>query len=146
MTVKDEIKTGYVRTRQVEWVDGTQYVWISGPREMQDNVFIIDLLTREHVKTMSINDPKKFVSVVNYDIPGLTEMIERSVMPPPDVEFSMFPTESWPIECIDDKKKKFNYRRTTYKSNGAIKQYSNWEKRKNKNVPFLQKKMILQLK
>ena len=36
---KDEIKTDRARTRQIEWVDGTEFVWISGPRKIEDNIF-----------------------------------------------------------------------------------------------------------
>ena len=79
MTFKDELKTDRVRTRQIEWVYGTEFVWISGPSEIEDNIFMIDLLKREHVKTISIKDPRKFIPVINYDLLGLTEMIERSM-------------------------------------------------------------------
>jgi len=43
------------------------------------------------------------------------------------------------LECVDDEKKKFNYRRATFKSNGDIKQYKNWDKRKNKRCAILAK-------
>ena len=53
-TLKYEIKKNMARIRQVDWVDGTQFIWISWPREIQNNIFIIDLLTGWHVKTMTI--------------------------------------------------------------------------------------------
>merc|ERR1712238_556824 len=84
-----------------------------------------------------------FVSVVNYDLLGLTEMIERSVMAPSDDDYTMSPSKPDRSECVDDKKKKFNYRRATYKSNGDIKQYSKWDKRKNKRCAILAKEDLV---
>ena len=138
VTFKDELKTDRARTRQIEWVDGTEFVWISGPREIADNIFIIDLLKGEHVKTMSINDPRKFVSVINYDLLGLTETIERS-MEAAEVDDTMAPTGTPMIKC-EDGKGRFDYYRATYKAkNNELKSYKNWDKRNNKKCKIFSK-------
>ena len=51
---------------------------------------------------MSINDPRKFISVINYDLLGFTEMTERSTETA-EVEDTMSPTGTPMIECKNDK-------------------------------------------
>ena len=51
---------------------------------------------------MSMNDPRKFISVINYDLLGFTEMTERS-METAEVEDTMSPTGTTMIEFEDGK-------------------------------------------
>ena len=51
---------------------------------------------------MSINDPRKCIPVINYDLLGLTDMIERSTETA-EVKDTMSPTSTAMIECEDGK-------------------------------------------
>ena len=51
---------------------------------------------------MSINNPRKVISVINYDLLGLTEIIKWS-METAEVEDTMSPTGTPMIECKNDK-------------------------------------------
>eukprot|EP00980_Cylindrotheca_fusiformis_P024620 scaffold12169_cov132-Cylindrotheca_fusiformis.AAC.8 len=51
------------RLRQVEWADGTDYVWVSGPTE--DKAYVIDYKKKKLVKTIDDIPSTKFLSVQN---------------------------------------------------------------------------------
>lgn len=69
--LKDIPYEGRARSRQVEWAEGTKYVWIGG-RE-QDEVDVIDIEAMKVVKTFTEVDPRKLLSVANHHFMGMAE-------------------------------------------------------------------------
>merc|ERR1719410_349513 len=62
--LKDVPYTGRARGRQVEHVEGTDYVWIAGRED--DEVYVINVATKELVKTFTEVDGRKLVSVKHH--------------------------------------------------------------------------------
>merc|ERR1711935_222103 len=61
---KDILYEDRARGRQVEWAEGTKYVWIGG-RE-QDEVYVIDIETKTLVRTITDIEPRKILSVTHH--------------------------------------------------------------------------------
>jgi len=59
--LKDIPYEGRRSSRQVEWAEGTKYVWIGGRSD--DEAYVIDLETQEVVRTFTDVDPRKLLSV-----------------------------------------------------------------------------------
>jgi len=71
VTLKDIPYEGRGRSRQVEWAEGTKYVWIGGRSD--DEAYVIDLETKELVNTFSEVDPRKLLSVTNHHFMGMAD-------------------------------------------------------------------------
>merc|ERR1712238_87227 len=69
--LKDIPYEGRSYSRQVEWVEGTNYVWIGGQQD--DEAYVIDLSTRELIKTFTEVDPRKLLSVTPYGFLGMAD-------------------------------------------------------------------------
>merc|ERR1711933_58263 len=65
-----------LRDRQVEWVEGTDYVWISGRVEKQ--IYVVNIRTRELVNTFTDVEAYKLVSVVNNEFTELAEQLQAT--------------------------------------------------------------------
>merc|ERR1712003_559739 len=65
-----------VRDRQVEWVEGTDYVWISGRVEQQ--IYVVDIRRKALVKTFTDVEAYKLVSVVDTDFSNLAEQLQST--------------------------------------------------------------------
>jgi len=61
------------RDRQVEWVEGTDYVWISGRVEKQ--IYVVDIRQKKLVKTFADMEAYKLVSVVNKEFAALADQL-----------------------------------------------------------------------
>jgi len=61
------------RDRQVEWVEGTDYVWISGRVEKQ--IYVVDIRQKKLVKTFANTEAYKLVSVVNKEFAALADQL-----------------------------------------------------------------------
>ncbi len=75
VTFKNEPFEGRARTRQVEWVYGTDYVWVSGPSD-QNAAYVIDVKNKVHKKTLDVNTGA-LRSVVNFDFLGLSNQLDH---------------------------------------------------------------------
>merc|ERR1712194_774347 len=62
--LKDIPYEGRAYSRQVEWVTGTNYVWIAG--QPQDEVYVIDVSTKKIIKTFTDVDARKLLTVSPY--------------------------------------------------------------------------------
>jgi hypothetical protein len=69
--LKDIPYEGRRSSRQVEWAEGTKYVWIGGRSD--DEAYVIDLETKELVNTFSEVDPRKLLSVTNHHFMGMAD-------------------------------------------------------------------------
>merc|ERR1712238_69402 len=69
--LKDIPYEGRSYSRQVEWVEGTNYVWIGGQQD--DEAYVIDLATKELIKTFTDVDPRKLLSVTPYGFLGMAD-------------------------------------------------------------------------
>merc|ERR1712238_37256 len=69
--LKDIPYEGRSYSRQVEWVEGTNYVWIGGQQD--DEAYVIDLSTKELIKTFTEVDPRKLLSVTPYGFLGMAD-------------------------------------------------------------------------
>jgi hypothetical protein len=69
--LKDIPYEGRRRSRQVEWAEGTQYVWIGGRED--DEVYVIDLEKMELVRTFTEVDPRKLLSVAHHQFMGMAD-------------------------------------------------------------------------
>jgi hypothetical protein len=58
-------------SRQVEWVEGTNYVWIGGQR--QNEAYVIDLSTKKLIRTFTEVDPRKLLSVAPHQFMGMAD-------------------------------------------------------------------------
>jgi len=59
------VQAGRLRTRQVEWAYGTNYVWVSGRQEGE--IYVIDVAQKTLVTTIANDDTRKLLSVVNFE-------------------------------------------------------------------------------
>ncbi len=66
------------RYRRVEWAVGTDYVWVTD--SSLDEAYIIDLVEKKVVNTLSDIDASKVVSVQNYEYSRQFEMQKKLVM------------------------------------------------------------------
>merc|ERR1712161_90478 len=71
VSLKDIPYEGRSYSRQVEWVEGTNYVWIGGQQD--DEAYVIDSSTRELIKTFTEVDPRKLLSVTPYGFLGMAD-------------------------------------------------------------------------
>merc|ERR1712161_180851 len=71
VSLKDIPYEGRSYSRQVEWVEGTNYVWIGGQQD--DEAYVIDLSTKELIKTFTEVDPRKLLSVTPYGFLGMAD-------------------------------------------------------------------------
>merc|ERR1712238_114940 len=71
VSLKDIPYEGRSYSRQVEWVEGTNYVWIGGQQD--DEAYVIDLSTKELIKTFTDVDPRKLLSVTPYGFLGMAD-------------------------------------------------------------------------
>lgn len=78
VTLKDVPYTDRARGRQVEHVEGTDYVWVGG-RE-QDEVYVIDIAKKELVKTFTEVDARKLVSVKRHGPGALGGLTSSSAL------------------------------------------------------------------
>merc|ERR1712238_306775 len=69
--LKDIPYEGRSYSRQVEWGEGTNYVWIGGQQD--DEAYVIDLSTKELIKTFTEVDPRKLLSVTPYGFLGMAD-------------------------------------------------------------------------
>ena len=67
--LKDIHYEGRRSSRQVEWAEGTKYVWIGGRSD--DEAYVIDLETKEIVRTFTEVDARKLLSVSPYHFMGM---------------------------------------------------------------------------
>lgn len=61
VVLKDTFYDGKRSSRQVEWAEGTNYVWIGGRSD--DEAYVIDLTTQTVIRTFTDVDPRKLLSV-----------------------------------------------------------------------------------
>jgi len=73
--LKNEAFSGRTRSRQVEWAAGTDYVWISGRN--YDEIYVVDFVKKELVKTFTDFNVRKLLSVVNNEFLDLSSAIEN---------------------------------------------------------------------
>lgn len=66
---KDVPYDGRARGRQVEWAEGTKYVWIGGTT--QDEAYVIDIETKSLVRTFTEVDPRRILSVTHHAFNGM---------------------------------------------------------------------------
>jgi len=71
VSLKDIPYEGRSYSRQVEWVEGTNYVWIGGQQD--DEAYVIDISTNELIKTFTEVDPRKLLSVTPYGFLGMAD-------------------------------------------------------------------------
>jgi len=71
VSLKDIPYEGRSYSRQVEWVEGTNYVWIGGQQD--DEAYVIDLSTNKLIKTFTEVDPRKLLSVTPYGFLGMAD-------------------------------------------------------------------------
>lgn len=64
-----------VRDRQVEWVQGSNYVWVSGRTEAQ--VYVVDIVNKKVVKTFTDVEANKLVSVRSSQYENVAEMVNQ---------------------------------------------------------------------
>lgn len=62
--LKDTPYVGRSRGRQVEWVEGTDYVWIGGRQDYE--AYVVNVATKKLVRTFTEVDTRKLVSVTHY--------------------------------------------------------------------------------
>jgi len=62
--LKDTPYVGRSRGRQVEWVEGTNYVWIGGRQDSE--AYVVNVATKELVRTFTEVDTRKLVSVTHH--------------------------------------------------------------------------------
>lgn len=74
ITFKDEPFVGRPRSRQVEHVAGTHYVWVSGPED--EEAYVIDIGSRKVVKTLNAVNVNILRSVVNWDFLSMARAID----------------------------------------------------------------------
>ena len=75
VTFKDGPVEGRLRTRQVEWAEGTHYVWVSD-RE-QNEVYVVDIVDKKLVNTLAVDEARKFLSVVNHAFYAMADRLDR---------------------------------------------------------------------
>jgi len=64
VTLTDKAKEdGFWERRQVEWAVGTDYVWVEGSE--YDEIYVVDIVKKMVVKTITGINPSKIVSVNN---------------------------------------------------------------------------------
>jgi len=71
VSLKDTPYDGRSYSRQVEWVEGTDYVWIGGQQD--DEAYVINIATKELIKTFTEVDPRKLLSVTPYGFLGMAD-------------------------------------------------------------------------
>lgn len=76
--LKDVPYVGRARGRQVEHVEGTDYVWVAGRED--DEVYVIDVVKKELVKTFTEVDARKLVSVKHHGPGALGGLTSSSAM------------------------------------------------------------------
>jgi len=69
VVLKDIPYEGRRRNRQIEWAEGTKYVWVGGRQDKE--AYVIDLETKELVKTITGVEPRKILSVANHRFMGM---------------------------------------------------------------------------
>ena len=71
VSLKDIPYEGRCYSRQVEWVEGSNYVWVAG--RQQDETYVIDLSTKKLVKTFTESDARKLLSVAPHHFMGMAD-------------------------------------------------------------------------
>jgi hypothetical protein len=71
VNLKDIPYDGRAYSRQVEWVEGSNYVWIGGRQD--DEAYVIDLSTKKLIKTFTDVDPRKLLSVAPHHFMGMAD-------------------------------------------------------------------------
>lgn len=71
VVLKDIPYEGRRSSRQVEWAEGTKYVWIGGRSD--DEAYILDLETKQVIKTFEGVDARKLLSVSPYHFMGMAD-------------------------------------------------------------------------
>jgi len=69
--LKDVPYEGRRSSRQVEWAEGTKYVWIGGRSD--DEAYVINLETKEIIHTFTEVDARKLLSVANNHFMGMAD-------------------------------------------------------------------------
>mmetsp|Transcript_17039 Transcript_17039/g.35021 ORF Transcript_17039/g.35021 Transcript_17039/m.35021 type:complete len:182 (+) Transcript_17039:1275-1820(+) len=69
--LKDVPYEGRRYSRQVEWAEGTQYVWIGGRQD--DEAYVIDIESKTLVRTFTEIDPRKLLSVAPHHFMGMAD-------------------------------------------------------------------------
>mmetsp|Transcript_10692 Transcript_10692/g.17248 ORF Transcript_10692/g.17248 Transcript_10692/m.17248 type:complete len:582 (+) Transcript_10692:74-1819(+) len=64
-----------IRDRQIEWVQGSNYVWVSGRTEAQ--VYVVDIVKKEVVKTFTDVEANKLVSVKSRQYENIADMVNQ---------------------------------------------------------------------
>lgn len=64
-----------IRDRQVEWVQGSNYVWVSGRTEAQ--VYVVDIVKKEVVKTFTDVEANKLVSARSHQYDNIADMVNQ---------------------------------------------------------------------
>lgn len=86
----DTLETSYImlkdvpydnrrRSRQIEWAEGTQFVWIGG--RIDKEAYVIDLEKMELIRTFTDVDARKFLSVAHHEFNFLAEELSGMMMP-----------------------------------------------------------------
>lgn len=73
--LKDIPYEGRAYSRQVEWAEGTNYVWIGG--RLQDEAYVVDVSKKELVKTFTDVDARKLLSVVPHHFLGMADRYDN---------------------------------------------------------------------
>jgi pectate lyase len=71
INLKDIPYDGRAYSRQVEWVEDSNYVWIGGRQD--DEAYVIDLSTKKMIKTFTDVDPRKLLSVAPHHFMGMAD-------------------------------------------------------------------------
>ena len=69
--LKDVPYEGRRYSRQVEWAEGTNYVWVGGRQD--DEAYVIDIANMELVRTFTEVDSRKLLSVAPYHFMGMAD-------------------------------------------------------------------------
>lgn len=65
------------RSRQVEWAEGTNYVWIGGRQD--DEAYVVDVVNKELVKTFTGVDSRKLLSVTPHHFMGMADEYAQQI-------------------------------------------------------------------
>jgi len=78
ITLTDKVKEdGFWERRQVEWAVDTDYVWVEGSE--YNEVYVVDIVKKIVVKTITGVDPRKMVSVNNVQREQQAAMVQNMI-------------------------------------------------------------------
>jgi len=78
ITLTDKAKEdGFWERRQVEWAVGTDYVWVEGSE--YEEIYVVDIVKKMVVKTITGIDPRKMVSVNNVQREQQAIMVQNMI-------------------------------------------------------------------